>query len=843
VILDPERSRAFRGEVVTALELARAVSSVELHAVGLRVGGAVLLVDGERVRGRVVAHPDRETVEIRFPRRAGPGAARLELRFAGRLRSDLRGLYFARSGKRRYAFTQLEATDARSFFPCFDEPALKARFRISVTTRASHTVLSNSPIERTQKQPGGRKTVRFAETPPLSTYLLALAVGELEASRTVRCGKTPIRVWHAPGKGALTGFALEAGRETLARLERYFALPYPYAKLDLVAVPDFEAGAMENAGAVFFRETLLLVDPKTVTRNERKRVAEVVCHELAHMWYGDLVTMAWWDDLWLNEAFATWMAFHVVDDWQPGWRMWNDFQHFRAAALELDALENTHPIYAEVRSPADATENFDLITYEKGASVVRMLERFLGERAFRDGVRRYVRRHREANATAADLWRALEEASGREIEGVARAWIEQPGLPLVEVKRAPGRSELALRQSRFHGAPASPKRGRRRDDRGRWPIPLVLRVGVPDSRGTALVRTLLTRASERIGLGRGEPRFVYANADEGGFLRPRHEPAELRRLAAHSSELSAVERMGLLGHELALLRAALARIEEYLELAGSFGGEKDPDVLLSLASPLGFLDQQVAPAAGGDARERLRAWLVARFGPALEELGFAPRRGESEDLSLRRAALYSILGGVAEWSPLLAHAAERCDAYLRDRRAVDPNLADAIVSLGARRGDARLFARLLRAMERAPTPQERRRFLLGLGELRDPACIERALELSLDERVATQDVALLLARMLANPAARERTWQFVEARWTKLRKRLPPALVTRVIEATPALQTPAHRRRVAAFFRKHPVPTGRRALLQALERFDRNVELRRRAAPGLRRWLEAHPAT
>jgi puromycin-sensitive aminopeptidase len=839
VALDPERGRAFRGEVATTLELARAVASVELHAVGLRVTGAVLEAGGERVRGRVVAHPDRETVEVRLPRRVGPGAVRLELRFAGRLRTDLRGLYFARSGKRRYAFTQLEATDARSFFPCFDEPALKARFRIAVNTRASHTVLSNSPIEKTEKQAGGRKTVRFAETPPLSTYLLALAVGELEASRAVRCGRTPIRVWHVPGKKALTGFALEAARETLARLERYFALPYPYAKLDLVAVPDFEAGAMENAGAVFFRETLLLVDPKTVTRNERKRVAEVVCHELAHMWYGDLVTMAWWDDLWLNEAFATWMAFHVVDDWQPGWRMWNDFQHFRAAALELDALENTHPIYAEVRSPADATENFDLITYEKGASVVRMLERFLGERAFRDGVRRYVRRHREANATAADLWRALEEASGREVESVARAWIEQPGLPLVEVARARGRgrTEFAVRQSRFHGAPRAKGAARRRAGGGRWPIPLVLRVGVPQARRTSLVRTLVMRASERVALGRGEPRFVYANADEGGFLRPLHEPAELRRIAAHLHELSAVERMGLLGHELALLRAGRARIEEYLELAGSLGRETDHDVLFTLAAPLGFLDQQVAPAAGGDTRERLRAWIVARFAPALEELGLAPRRGGSEDVSLRRAALFSILGAAAEWPPLLAHAAERCDAYLRDRRAVDPNLADAVVSLGARRGDARLFASLLRAMERAPTPQERRRFLFGLGEVRDAACIGRALELGLDERVATQDVALLLARMLGNPAARERAWEFIETRWAKLRRRLPPALVTRVIEATPALQTPAYRRRVATFFRKHPVPTGRRALLQALERFDRNAELRRRAAPGLRRWL------
>jgi aminopeptidase N len=365
----------------------------------------------------------------------------------------------------------------------------------------------------------------------------------------------------------------------------------------------------------------------------------------------------------------------------------------------------------------------------------------------------------------------------------------------------------------------------------------VLRVGAPGRRRTVLARALVTGASGRIDLGRGEQRFVYANADEGGFLRPLHEAAELRRLAAHLSELTAVERMGLLGHALALLRAGRSRVEEYLELAGSFGRETDPDVLLSLAAPLAFLDQQVAPAAGGDTRERLRAWLVAAFAPALEALGFAPRRRDSDDLRLRRAALFSILGGVAEWDPLLAHAAERCDAYLRHRRAVDPNLADSVVALGARRGDARLLARLLRAMEGAPTPQERRRFLFGLGELREPACIARVLELTLGERVATQDVALLLARLLANPAARERAWGFTESRWAKLRRRLPPALVTRVIEATPALQTPAYRRRVAAFFRRHPVPTGRRALLQALERFDRNAELRRRAAPGLRSWL------
>src|SRR5690606_35680048 len=382
-----------------------------------------------RLAARVALDAAREVATLVLPRPVGPGEVTLRIAFAGRLRDDLRGLYAARSGDRPYAFTQLEAADARRFFPCFDEPAMKARFSIAVTTRADLAVVSNAPEAERTALGAGRVRVRFAETPPLSTYLVALGVGALERSKPVRLGPTEIRVWHVPGKGHLVGFALEAARECLDRLEQWFALPYPYAKLDLVAVPDFEAGAMENAGAVFFRENLLLLDPDVATLAEQKRAAEVICHELAHMWYGDLVTMAWWDDLWLNEAFATWMAFEIVDDWKPEWKMWQDFQQHRAAALRLYALQHTHPIHPEVRTPAEATENFDLITYEKGASVVRMIERYLGPATFRRGVRRYIRRHREANAVAADLWRALSEAAGQEVEPIVRGWVEREGLP------------------------------------------------------------------------------------------------------------------------------------------------------------------------------------------------------------------------------------------------------------------------------------------------------------------------------------------------------------------------------------------------------------------------------
>jgi puromycin-sensitive aminopeptidase len=836
VEVDPARGPAFRGEVRHALQIERPVRSIALHAAELRVSRPRLASGGATRRGRLELHPEAELAVVHFEEPVPAGEAVLELAFAGRLRGDLRGLYGARSGERAYAFTQLEAADARRFFPCFDEPAMKARFALSVTTASRHTVLSNQPVLKIEPLVGGRKRVHFERTPPLSTYLLALAVGELEASKPVRCGETEIRVWHVPGKGPLTGFALEAARECLARLEAWFDLPYPYAKLDLVAVPDFEAGAMENAGAVFFRETLLLVDEGTVTLQEKKRVAEVICHELAHMWYGDLVTMAWWNDLWLNEAFATWMAFQIVDTWQPDWKMWHDFQHHRAAALALDALSNTHPIYTEVRRPNEATENFDLITYEKGASVVRMLERFLGAEAFRAGVRAYIRENQESNAVASDLWRALSEASERDVEPVVRAWIEQPGFPLLEVKRSEerGRPVLVFRQERFRQHAAKARRSGAGE--ARWPIPWVGRLGRP-VRGSRLERHLLTRRREVVALEGEPPRFVYGNADEGGFFRPLHDGAELAVLAANRGDLVAVERMGLVSHSWAAVRADRAPLAGFLELAVVFGDERDPDVLTALRGPLGFCVDRLAREAGPECMEGLRARIGEVFGPAFDALGFDAAASEHADVRLRRAALLALVGDLAERPAVLAEASARCERYLADRRSLEPNLADTVVALGARAGDGARFDAFFAAAEAARTPQERRRLLLALGDFREPALIQRALALTLTETVGTQDVAILLVRMIGNPAAREATWEFMKRRWPKLRRRLPPMLASRPIEALPALGTRAARRDVAAFFKVHPLPTAARAVRQALERFDLDAKLAQSALPELRSWL------
>ena len=445
----------FRGHETIDVEVTRAIRQVQLHGVELTVEKATVTAGGQTWPAKVSYDAKSEQVRLELAQELPVGKAQLALEWSAKLSTQLRGLYAAESDGRRYAFTQFEATDARRAFPCFDEPAMKARFEVAAVIDAKHLAVSNGAVlDEKLDADGKHKTVRFAETPPMSSYLVALAVGPLvEVKGATRPGKTPIRVYTTPGKEKLAGYALETAEALLEKLGGYFAIPYPYSKLDLVAVPDFAAGAMENTGAIFFREAALLADPKTASANQRRNVALILAHEMAHQWFGDLVTMKWWDDLWLNEAFATWMENKVVDQLRPDWKIWLDFEGDKGYALGLDSLVSTHPIRTPVKSPEEANENFDGITYSKGASVLRMLELYLGEQPFQRGVSAYLREHANGNATADDLWRALAASSGQPVAEVARSWFEQPGFPVVSAERScqgtPGTTTISLTQQRF----------------------------------------------------------------------------------------------------------------------------------------------------------------------------------------------------------------------------------------------------------------------------------------------------------------------------------------------------------------------------------------------------------
>src|SRR5213593_648499 len=513
----------FAGVETITVTVHEPTSEILLNAAELEISEAAIEHEGGRVLGGLVeVDESTERGRVRFPETLRPGEWRLRLAFKGILNDKLRGFYRSTyreqtGAPRVLAATQFEATDARRAFPCWDEPAFKAVFSLTLVIDPGLTAVSNTRIV-SERVEGGKKILRFADTIRMSTYLVAFIVGDLEATDAIQVGRTPLRVWCVPGKRHLAGFALEVAADSLRFFQDYYGLPYPGDKLDLLAIPDFASGAMENLGAITFRENALLVDEQASTHAELERVADVIAHENAHMWFGDLVTMSWWNGLWLNEAFATFMEMLAVDAWKPEWQRWTTFGVSRAAALTVDGLHSTRPIEFHVEAPRDADAMFDVLTYEKGASVLRMLEQYLGPDVFRAGVRDYLREHAYANADTADLWAALGNAAHTPINAMMDGWILKPGFPLVSARRDGG--DLVLTQQRFTYRPDPPPFVTPSGSHDqRWQIPIQVRFGTPS--GERVVRLVLDGAEARVSVPAGSD---YALVNEGGhgFYRVRY---------------------------------------------------------------------------------------------------------------------------------------------------------------------------------------------------------------------------------------------------------------------------------------------------------------------------------
>jgi puromycin-sensitive aminopeptidase len=819
----------FTGRLRVGLALAGPAAELVLHVADLDVARAVLQRDGrtvEPVERRLA--PASETLVLRFDPPVPAGAATLELAFAGAITDGLRGFYRAGPG---LAATQFEAADARRVFPCLDEPGFKAPWSLEVEAPAGVAVLSNGAVVKEEVR-GDRRRLTFAETPPLPTYLVAVVAGGLDALPPTTVRGVPVRTWATPEKLALTGFGQDVAVEVLPRLEDYFGVPYAFGKLDQVGLPEFEAGAMENAGLVTYREVALLLDPATASLAQKKRVAGVITHELAHQWFGNWVTMSWWDDLWLNEAFATWMAFKIVDAWNPGWRVWMEFDQGKAQALQLDALRSTHPIRAEIHSVAEAGEAFDLITYEKGGAVLRMIEGYLGEARFRDGIRLYMRRHARANAVAGDLWGALAEASKEPVLELANAWIRQPGFPLVSVERAgAGGRALRLSQRRFFSDPG---------DAGEatvWPVPLVLRVG----RGGAVEehRVLLGAATAEVTLpGEGEPDFVCLNALASGFYRVAYDQASLAALVRNVGALAPAERIQLLSDEWALVRSGQRDMGAFLDLCRGYRDEADYAVLDELLGRLAAVEHRLVADVDRPAFQREVAEL---FRPQLAATGWDAAPGEADAVRLRRAAAVRALALLARDPAAIVEAVARLDRWLSgERAALEPNLHDVAVTAAARTGDAAWFERFLGLFRKETDPAFRRRYLLALAAFEEPALAERGLSFLYEaEAVPLQDTAFYVGGLLGNRVGREPAWARVRSAWDALYGRVhgAPMLARRMVEAMGALTERRHLEEARAFLAAHPLEEARQAIAQTLERLGQEVALRERTQPAISRWL------
>ncbi|HUB05833.1 MAG TPA: M1 family metallopeptidase [Myxococcales bacterium] len=809
----------FAGRADIELALDRPVEAIELHAVELDVGEAAL--DGQALT--VEKRPEVERLRLKLPRAVGPGAARLSLAFQGSLQKGLRGLYRAESSGRSLAFTQFEPADARRAFPCFDEPDFKAVFELSATVPSGMRALSNGAIVSETVSKSGRRTFGFAPTPPISTYLVALGVGELACVESA-CGESPVRVWAVPEKVGLGKPALEMACAFLPWLAEWFGVPYPYGKLDLVAVPDFEAGAMENAGALFFRESTLLLDPEKATLGATRQVAITVAHEMAHQWFGDLVTMEWWDDLWLNEAFATWMEFKAVDAWRPGWNLWTDFERMKAHPLHLDSLRATRPIQAEVKTPEQANEMFDGITYSKGAAVLRMFEVSLGEARFQAGVRAYIQAHREGNAKAADLWADLGKATGRNVAELARSWFTQGGYPLLTLEE--GGAALELSQRRFFAKAEDAKAAAP----ALWRVPLAVKVGRAGR--SELVTGEMEGAATRLALPAGPREWVLGNAEGSGFYRVAYPAPMLAALAAHREALSPVERVSLLADQWALVRAG-APLAAHLPLLDAFAADPGRAVLETAMGQLASLDDVVVAEAD---RDVLRTWLRSRLEPHAQRLGWEPSASEGADDLLLRPALLETLGAVGADPQVRAEARRRLEAG-----QLHPSVMGVALRLSAASGDGALYDRFLERMRAAAVPEERDRLLSALGSFEAPELVDRALADALGQDVRAQDVASLFGMLFMNRKARVRTWRFVTERWREVAAKAPAFGLRRIVSATARLCDPELRREVAAFFAapEHHVEAGKRDLEQALEAIDIGLAFRAREQAKLAGWLRA----
>jgi puromycin-sensitive aminopeptidase len=831
----------FDGEETIAVTVTEPVSEIWLNAAELTISEATIARGGHPARGAAVALDEAsERCALRFAETLAPGAWRLRLVFRGTLNDKLRGFYRstykdAAGTTRTLAATQFEATDARRAFPCWDEPAFKAVFAATLVIDPALTAVSNTAIA-SERVEGSRKVVTFADTIAMSTYLVAFIVGELEATEPVMVGRTPLRVWCVPGKRRLAAFGREIGAASLAFLEHYYGVPYPGDKLDLLAIPDFAAGAMENLGAITFRETALLVDEAAATHGELERIADVVAHENAHMWFGDLVTMDWWNGIWLNEAFATFLEMVAVDAWKPEWQRWTTFGVSRSAAFAVDGLHSTRPIEFPVGAPREADAMFDVLTYEKGASVLRMLEQYLGPAVFREGVREYLRRHAYANAATGDLWAALGRAAGQAIPELMDGWIFRPGFPIVSARVEGGQLVLAQQRFTYLPAPLESVPGRTAaptvDRDQRWHVPLQIRI---EAGGTSRVeRVLMTEREARVALTAPPDAAVVVNEGGHGFYRVRYSRDLLERLVRRlPAGLAPIERFNLLGDAWAATVAGLIPIDEYLDLTAEFRGERDKSVWVILTGSLHALNRIVLD---GD-RPGLERLVRDRVAGAVEELGWAPRPDDDELRRQLRGDLLRTLGTLGNDAAAQARAAELYAGHRAGAAAVDPNVLPALIAILAHAGDAARYGEFAQAFRAATTPQEEQRYLYALAAFRPRPLVEQTLARTISGEIRTQDAPFVARAMLMAPHSRELAWDFIRAHWEAMDRLYPKHGLRRMAEGVIGLATPELERSVHAFFAERAIDLGGKTLEQYLEQLRIAVTLRAREGTRLGAYL------
>jgi alanyl aminopeptidase len=756
--VDPAQPE-FTGAVHVELKVARPVARFELHAEGPVISSLKLAGPAGAVAATHAA-AGKGLVRVTTPGPLAPGAYTLDLEFKAPFDPHAVGLYRTKAGEDWYAFTQFEATDARRAFPCWDEPSFKIPYQLTLVVPAAAMAVSNTPVE-SETPAGAAKTVVFKKTPPLPSYLLAIAVGPFETV-PIPGLSVPGRVVTVKGASRLAGEAARVTPPLVSALERYFGKPYPFEKLDLLAVPEYWPGAMENPGAITFADQILLLDPAGASVAQRRLMIEVNAHELAHMWFGDLVTMAWWDDLWLNESFASWMGDKVTQEAFPDTQI--DVRSVEGAqkAMDVDARLATRAIRQPVRSMDNLLQAADELAYQKGEAVLGMFEAWIGPEPFRKGIRDYLAAHAWGNATAADLWSALSKASGKDVGRPMATFLDQPGVPLVSLELVDGGKGVRLSQRRFVIGGAPPPRAT-------WQVPVTIRYA--ESGAVRTKPVLLTSESQEFKLDVKAPvDWIHPNAGERGYYRwsvPRLLLTTMTENAAKRLEVR--ERIGLVGNLTALLEAGLLKGGDSLRLLAAAAADPEPLVVSAVVSALG----EIKPAlVGPETRVAFATYVRRTLGRALEAIGPAPRPGEPASAADLRPRLIAWLAIEGDDPALKAYALEVAKAYLADPARADRDVAGTALNVAAATsGDRALFDQIRERLETTTTPADRVRLATALGQFRDPALVKEALAI---KGLSFQEGGSLMRSLASTDEGSRRVFDWQVQHYDELARALPP---------------------------------------------------------------------
>jgi puromycin-sensitive aminopeptidase len=833
VTLKPDlEAFTFEGEETIELILKKTTKVVTLHSKDLNITLAEMLPEkkgGVPVPASISYDEENETATFTFQKSVIAGEYKLHIFFRGILANNMRGFYksqYVLDGKTQtLATTQFEATDARRAIPCFDEPMHKAVFNVKLVVPVSKTAISNTLPTEIVEHEAGYKIVSFAPTPKMSTYLLAFIVGDFEFLEAKSKSGVTVRIYATPGKKHQSSFALETAVRVLDFYEDYFGITYPLNTLDMIAIPDFASGAMENWGAVTYRETALLVDPEHSSTKNRQWVALVIAHELAHQWFGNLVTMEWWTHLWLNEGFASYIEYLAVNHLFPEWDIWTQFAYADlGVALRLDALKNTHPIEVDVKNPNEIGEIFDEVSYSKGASVIRMLAGYLGEHDFREGLRHYLTKHSYANAHTVHLWEAFELVSKKPVKKIMEAWTRKAGYPLIEISEKDG--VFKVRQARFVGSSVSAKEVR---DTTVWSVPL----NYFGDRGTTRAQ-LLTKRTDTI--SGSYDLWKKWNRGETGFYRVRYPKETLELLAAPVREgrLPAIDRLGIIRDLFALSESGHVSTAEALSFALNYKEETDYTVWVEVLSGLARIWNLLSGTSLEQAYKRSALAVVSK---AAEVIGWEPKTGESYTTSLLRPTLLMHAGLYGD-ARVIIEAKKRFER--RSELSIPADMRGVVYGLVAVSGGEHEYSELMTMYASAQVHEEKMRILYALGQFENKKLLKQTLAFGLSSHVRLQDRNSVFASVLGNPFGRTLAWEFVQKNWKKLVAEYGEGghLLARLVKPLGSFTLKSRGDEIKKFFKKNKAPAGERTVQQVLEHIYSNAAWLKRDQKAIEKFLK-----